>query len=771
MHEVITGGNMAEYGLKYVANFDSRKEAGAKAFTLEIWQKDLPQSFEAKTIRAWRGLTLEVDGDDDPVSPIQKTIVNFTLVDAPEIADAATEKSGDWQEFFTPDSTMYKVIIKQGQQYLWSGFITPDNWQESLDYRGAVTITARDNIGHLQDFDFDLQGDKAGTATIANLLKAAIDKIDFRMAIYYLIGDWEYQSDHKWILYDNSELADFRVNVSQFEGKNWYEVLEAVLSSLGLFLRYTGKNQYVVSHLRYLPWLGNPTRQDTDVQDVIFLGGGTRTYKPAYKRIVENVKYDFSEEAQYDAADGLSLSTSTDTYTTDISVMMQERPATYSQITGAITQNTNTAAKGWQAGRGFGPLHGRTSSELDLDHVALLAANEQTASRVYIYDIDTLLAGMNGTLELQFAESPAIYAQRRGRQPEYVLLSNSTTGGSGGSTQRKEFTPHLSSLKYALAYTTLDGTTYYKTETSWQTSSKILEYNEDQTAGSISFNLEDSSTLIGQTLMRTAGRLRLVLSDIYFNVGDANKILTPQGCGIYMAVTGISLVAKTNGKLESDKTTTINNDDYNVTETRTPDIGFLSRDVVWQTPQNYGNAVYYENSEGLVAPVLQRVTWAGVTSPFPVFLHKQILQYHREPMQLLEGDCMPSPAGLWNYNSIVRYKGHKFLLQGGTYDFVSGIMSGVRLHEFEQYDDIWSEDTPDVGGVWSVTLVSAGENKVAVIRALVNSAGISLTDAKTMADNSPALVGDNYTNSEAQSIQEAIAAAGGTATIAEVTIN
>ena len=97
---------MAEYGLKYVANFTSRKEAGANAFTLEIWQKDLPQSIEAKTIRAWRGLTLEVDGDDDPVSPIQKTIVNFTLVDAPEIADAATEKSGNWQEFFTPDSTM-----------------------------------------------------------------------------------------------------------------------------------------------------------------------------------------------------------------------------------------------------------------------------------------------------------------------------------------------------------------------------------------------------------------------------------------------------------------------------------------------------------------------------------------------------------------------------------------------------------------------------------------------------------------------------------------
>ena len=98
-------------------------------------------------------------------------------------------------------------------------------------------------------------------------------------------------------------------------------------------------------------------------------------------------------------------------------------------------------------------------------------------------------------------------------------------------------------------------------------------------------------------------------------------------------------------------------------------------------------------------------------------------------------------------------------------------MSGVRLHEFEQYDDIWSEDAPEVGGVWSVTLTEVGPNKILVVRALIDSAGIALKDAKAMADNPPALVGNNYTHSEAQSIQEAISAAGGTATIAEVTTN
>ena len=766
MHEVITGGrDMAEYGLKYVANFDSRKEAGAKAFTLEIWQKDLPQSFEAKTIRAWRGLTLEVDGDDDPVSPIQKTIVNFTLVDAPEIADAATEKSGDWQEFFTPDSTMYKVIIKQGQQFLWSGFITPDNWQESLDYRGAVTITARDNIGHLQDFDFDLQGDNAGTATIANLLKAAIDKIDFQMAIYYLLGEWEYQSAHKWILYDNSELADFRVNVSQFEGKNWYDVVESVLSSLGLFIRYTGNNQYVVSHLRYLPWLGNPTQQSTDVQDVVFLGGGTRTYKPAYKRIVENMKYDFSEEAKFDIMEGLSPDNNILQYTYESKYDNPNGINITETDTGYYALNKGGNTAGWQYGAGFLNAEkleviDRYSTEILLDKAstALIVANNTEQSKLARTYKFANVAKPSGIIRLTFDSNC------------YLTIKNKSITSCPS---------HLSRLTWALRYE-VAGKSYYLNKNlhgyKWGDNVQILTYAdmaEDSIDLDFSVDLNDQNIQGGGDIYLLIDSVTFQHSVFYFPYEtDPNTTETINTTtGIYMGVRGLALVVSGETTLVSDTITTINNEKYNVTARISPDIGFLSRKVGWQTPQNYGNAVYYTNSDGLVAPVLYRVTWDGVTSPFPVFLHKQILQYHREPMQMLEGDCMPSPAGLWNYNAITRYKGHKFLLQGGTYDFVSGIMSGVRLHEFEQYDDIWSEDAPEVGGVWSVTLTEVGPNKILVVRALIDSAGIALKDAKTMADNPPAMVGNNYTHAEAQSIQKAIAAAGGTATIAEVTTN
>ena len=76
-----------------------------------------------------------------------------------------------------------------------------------------------------------------------------------------------------------------------------------------------------------------------------------------------------------------------------------------------------------------------------------------------------------------------------------------------------------------------------------------------------------------------------------------------------------------------------------------------------------------------------------------------------------------------------------------------------------------------MGGVWSVTLEEVRPNKMQAIHALVDSAGIGVKDAKTIADNAPSLVGNNYTNAEAQSIQKAISAAGGTATIAELTTN
>lgn len=211
-----------------------------------------------------------------------------------------------------------------------------------------------------------------------------------------------------------------------------------------------------------------------------------------------------------------------------------------------------------------------------------------------------------------------------------------------------------------------------------------------------------------------------------------------------------------------------------MTNSRSPELGFITRNVDWQTPQNYGNAFYALRNDGVVAPVLSTTTWGKAKAPFAAFMAKQVLQYHQSPMEILDGDCMPSQAAMWDYSATLQYINHNYLLQGGTYDFISGVMTGARLREFEFYEDLWDDESgggdPGGGGgstgvSYTATLVSAGSNKTLVINALRNSAGLSLKDAKTIADNAPAVIGSNYTKNQADNIKTAVEAAGGSVTI------
>ena len=81
--------------------------------------------------------------------------------------------------------------------------------------------------------------------------------------------------------------------------------------------------------------------------------------------------------------------------------------------------------------------------------------------------------------------------------------------------------------------------------------------------------------------------------------------------------------------------------------------------------------------------------------PLPLLRHRQILMYHHLPMQLLEGDCMPESRKSWDFNRAIIYKGTFFLLQGGVYDFVSGIMTGARLRQYQFYDDLWDAQSQE----------------------------------------------------------------------------
>lgn len=676
---------MAYTSGKYSLLYYKEIERQDQVVRLEIHKRARRVDWTPKEIGELQALTLEIDGEDDPVAPIQKTLLSFSMVDTYDIADTDDLKHGNWEELYTPDSTLFLVIVKtrskSGTAFTtrWSGYITPDNWEEELNYRGSITITARDNIGHLQDFDFDMPADANGTATIKDIIDMAFFRVAFPMDITYLLTDSE---DVVALKYDNTSLPNFRVNVAQFEGKTWYDAVESIMSSLGLCLRYVDYNRMSVTYLRYMPMLGTDLYQEVVHRPVIFLGGGKRVLDPAYKRIVEKVDYDFNETVSYDISKGINLSQN-GTFSYKIEVMTGRNPEVFNEKgTAPVYRNDNDGFEGWGSTGGFlnqGDYEiGNDAVEylgLTKSNVVLLSANN-TETDVHTYGFGLI-------------HTPA--------GKIVINLAGQGLHVKGTTITQRPYPTFLKSVKYSVRYD-VGGKSYYWDGKSWTDSSSELTFSTlsdgDTTFKRAVFteNIE-IDFLEPQNLadMAKDGFLFLVLNSITFVKQPETKYADYNGC--YLGVMGLSIDTPSPDKaLKSDTVTTINNELYNVTCNRSPEIGFLSRDVIWQTPQNYMNALYYLNSEFLVQPVGYKLMWGNAPAteePFPAILHRQILCYHRIASQVLDGECMREDKYGWSFDEVLTYKGHKFILVKGVYDMLSGVMSSATLREFEAYDDVW----------------------------------------------------------------------------------
>ena len=83
---------MATYGLKYYAEF--RNTRGFD-YRVEILQRDYDGG--SKKIGYFAGCVLEIQGNmGDVISPIVKTQLRITMVDASDKSDTSATKFGNW---------------------------------------------------------------------------------------------------------------------------------------------------------------------------------------------------------------------------------------------------------------------------------------------------------------------------------------------------------------------------------------------------------------------------------------------------------------------------------------------------------------------------------------------------------------------------------------------------------------------------------------------------------------------------------------------------
>ena len=664
---------MATYGTKYIAEWMNTR---GHVYRLLIKRRGYTGS--SKSIGALAGCALEVQGAQGRIiDPIIKTQLRFSVVDAWDKAETTTEKFGDWQEFFTPDATLYKVELYEMNgstaTIIWSGYITPDSWQEDLDYRGIITITARDNIGHLKDFPFVANGsitpDANGLIEIRWLLERAMEIIEFPMDLSYEQAGQSQYSPEVPCAEDGDYLIESCVVASLFEGMDWYQVLEQTLESIGYAFRYVGGNKCVIGSLRNLPKVGHYT--DATSSQIVEFYGGTQELDPAVKKIEEELDYKFTEEVPLEALGSFQFSAGS-AYRCIVEGNGDVEPiAAHSAPLDILT---NTDGSVWDTGSEMFNPDSRTPDDYLINsegadgwkQYAMIPGNRDTDDPSTSFRFHTKTAAIR--IVVNFAPFP---------------VGIIGTGNDAGKVTSLQYS--LFKIRYQVSFVSEDGNTIrYWNGGGWSSDHEhtmIREYDSENEYGTV---LEVS---LSECKEISTGKIVVRFSNIIYKRWD------DAGVGVYARVQSILTGVISTRGAKSNKVTTINNDAYNVAITRRPLFGVLSREMGFVRPTNYTAGLFYYPFVGAnpaLFPYLARFTDQSATVPLPVLIHQQILCYYFGAARILSGSCGVEERGRFSFGKLCSYKGVSYIFQGGVLDLFSGIVQGAVLREYAVFEELWT---------------------------------------------------------------------------------
>lgn len=629
-----------EYGLAYYKEFT---HTDGTVIRLEIHKKDSTE--EAIEIgEVVQGLSLQIQGQQGDIdTPIVKTSLSMTFVDAPDIENG--KKNGFWEEFYTPDAVMWKVLVKvkkpQVSSFLtiWGGYVTPDSYTETLSYRGSVNIIARDNIGHMQDFPFDAEGDADGVISLRRLVESAWAKIESPMALLW--------NGNEWMNSEGIPAFDTLMNVSFFEGMNWYEALEKALYAYGGVMRYIGGNEVVVTTLRHLPYYGRGEGNSPFAIEPIFVAGATRELVPAVKRIEESVNYEL-EEYLFP-----KLPTSAFTGETE-SFLVENNSVDFKGIAWSIDKKTS--GQGWCC-----PLdsmffwadqyvfHRGGGSDLDFNFLVCNTYwGEGNRSSRYA-EFSRNYYAEDVTLHLEFG------------QP-YAFNIN------------EELIPYynLESVTLAVIADQNGITNYLNSDGTWGTEATTCVLPSS-----------DLDLLI--PLSEFAGNLLLKIQIHHIKTTGAEK-----SSANYIPLYRASL-SQGRALLKTNAVNTNYKNDNNVVLSRDPELGPAHNTVA--LPQFIKNGIF-RRVDGLILPA-RAWAWSGEREfQMAVYIHMQLLAYYHKPSNLISGTIVN--ADIANIAVTYDWRRTPHILISGNYNLLNGHLEGAILREYTPYTTLWRGQMPEV---------------------------------------------------------------------------
>ena len=623
------------YALRY---YKEIAQTDGGVVRLEIHKKDSTTS--AVEIGAVvQGLSLEIQGQQDDIdTPIQKTSLHMTFVDASDIENG--QKNGFWQEFYTPDALMWRVILKAKDagetsfRTIWGGYVTPDSFSEDLVYRGSVSITARDNIGHMQDFPFDALGDADGLISLFNLVSMGWEKIQSPMDLSWNGLDW---------LSCNDVIAYHTLmNVSQFKDMNWYKAIETALASYGAVMRYAGENEVYVTTLRYMPSLG----RNIDLMDRIeptFIAGAQREFVPAVKRIEESVDYELESAPQplVKASDF-----SGNTHVLDST----------NELYGYSLTNTQEG-EGWFNSKDYAAIYFSPSSYIIED-----AENEDVESKMYV------VAGVGYNNRAEYSRT--IFAQDITINITFGtgLMRKRFTDASGRPSGGYYLVPRLGTIfgiSYAV-YVIQNGVKMYYHFASGEWRAQASYRTETNESGITEINIPvDLSEYSGSVILG-------------FDFGGIDATIP------YVNIASVTFSGASELR-EKNTINTIYNADNNVILSRDPELGPAFDKVA--LPAFIKNGIFYRSGDEILPARLW--SWGGSEQQMAVWNHLQLLCYYAKPNNLISGTIVN--ADITRVAAIYEWNHAEHILVSGRYNFLNGHIEGAVLREFARYEDMWSE--------------------------------------------------------------------------------
>ena len=647
-------------------NLYEYKEIAAKWGTarLNIYKKQVGpiKPYATKIGDVLTALNFGIQGADEAVdSPIQKTSLDFALVDAPE-RNTANEAWGGWESFFTSDATAFKVELVVNDVVRWTGFITPDSWEEDLSYHAPVSIIARDNWGRLNDFKFDHEGNADNLISVADLLFAAKEKAGVVMNV-------EIDTDAEWPECNGVALYEHFVNVRAFEDRTWWDALSDTLGSLGMVLQYEDNNLFKLRPLRAR------VNKDT-TKDFVFVASGHRSLAPAVKEIVEKQTYEFSEDminapelTIADFASGATYPFTTQPYGTTEKIM----PVFALKSGGFWKQSTGTY-RNLLCQFNYSPRDNDAAVRLKDSKALFLACNPGTAA-----DYSTAQTKMQGVYcDLNMTRMRAQISFKAGA-PVRLYGERYDTGTAPYSEQYT--CPAVSSVYMRVVYTPVSGTPKYFNGTKWVTGNAPGTLTPPTSEGVV----YEYEFVIPPADIDQPGVLHIeFFCGKYVILGDY-EATDPTGYGMYMPIVDLKMTPAWDTEAEN-KVTTKYNESNNIIIERNPAIGCLNFDTM--SPQEVLNGVYAPET-GCPAARVWKWSDGDLETQLPVLIHQQLLAYNSKPNNVLTGtmiaDGLPSFDCLWNW------RGKAHLLLSGRVNLITGQMDGAMLREFINYEDLFTE--------------------------------------------------------------------------------